>query len=352
MTTAAGPADEPVGTAHSAYPDAGLDRGAAQRAGGSLTLTTGIVAMVVALFLANPLPWIGAAIVITALFWSVPAMRRHAPIVARVVLPLLIGRLCVAVYFALHQSPALAPYVVHLAFDEALKEQFYDALATLYAIITALALVKGIEDFDGLRKIYAEEANRVYMLLDSIRYFENNGSTRTARAITEIRALLFDYTTNVAGRRDIGTRGPNARILNKCQDLVRDFECRDRDDEAALPEIMRELKELKVCRAARLGSIGNRIPAYLIAALWIMSAVLIIPFMAQAPAAGVVSYKLVYMIFVMGTLYSFLLIMLSDISSPYDGFWKVDMQVFETLRNEIRPEIDAQPEAVEGAPHA
>lgn len=245
-------------------------------------------------------------------------------------------------YFAVHQWDAFQPYLAYLSFDESLKEQFYNALATLYAIITALALVKGIEDFDTLKKLYSEEANRIYMLLDSIRYFEGNGSARTASAIIAIRNLLRDYAINLIGRLDTGTRGPNAQILNQCQTLIRTFECRDKDDEAALPEIMRELKELKICRINRIGSIGNRIPSYLIAALWIMSAVLIIPFMAQAPVPEAVSYKLIYMIFVMGTLYSFLLIMLSDISSPYDGFWRVDMQVFETLKREISLEHEAQ----------
>lgn len=347
MTTTAAPSPAPVQQAE-AHPVAVAT--AQAQGSGSLTLTTGAVAAVLALFLETPFYWLGAAIAGTLLFLVVPGLRRHAPIIARILLPLLIGRLCVAAYFVLHQNAALQPWLAHFAFDESLKEQFYDALATLYAIITALALVKGLEDFDGLRKVYAEEANRVYMLLDSIRYFENNGSTRTAFAIAEIRTLLLKYATNITERRDLDTRGANARILNRCQELVRDFECRDRDDEAALPEVMRELKELKVCRATRLGSIGNSLPAYLIAALWIMSAVLILPFMAQAPVDGVVSYKLIYMIAVMGTLYSFLLIMLSDINSPYDGFWMVDMGVFETLRDEIRAQISGQPADHEAAP--
>jgi hypothetical protein len=46
----------------------------------------------------------------------------------------------------------------------------------------------------------------------------------------------------------------------------------------------------------------------------------------------------------MGSLNSFLLLMLSDISDPFDGFWKVDLAPFEELRIALRQEMAEDPE--------
>jgi hypothetical protein len=47
-----------------------------------------------------------------------------------------------------------------------------------------------------------------------------------------------------------------------------------------------------------------------------------------------------YIIFLMGALNSFLLLMLSDISDPFDGFWKVRREAFDTLYASLRDEIE------------
>ena len=46
-----------------------------------------------------------------------------------------------------------------------------------------------------------------------------------------------------------------------------------------------------------------------------------------------------YMIFLMASLNSFLLIMLADISDPFDGFWAVDKKPFDDLTSELGKEL-------------
>ncbi len=48
-----------------------------------------------------------------------------------------------------------------------------------------------------------------------------------------------------------------------------------------------------------------------------------------------------YIIFLMGALNSFLLLMLSDISDPFDGFWQVNFDPFDELRLELADQMDA-----------
>ena len=46
-----------------------------------------------------------------------------------------------------------------------------------------------------------------------------------------------------------------------------------------------------------------------------------------------------YIIFLMGALNSFLLLMLADISDPFDGFWKVNMEPFRDLSHALEEEL-------------
>jgi hypothetical protein len=48
-------------------------------------------------------------------------------------------------------------------------------------------------------------------------------------------------------------------------------------------------------------------------------------------AANPTRYTQYYMIFLMASLNSYLLLMLSDINNCFDGFWMVDMKSFEEL---------------------
>jgi hypothetical protein len=78
---------------------------------------------------------------------------------------------------------------------------------------------------------------------------------------------------------------------------------------------------------------------------------LILPFLSEplttTNAAGQVVenpalFSQYYMIFLMATLNSFLLLMLSDIADPFDGFWNVDRQAFNDLADELEAEIECE----------
>jgi hypothetical protein len=110
-----------------------------------------------------------------------------------------------------------------------------------------------------------------------------------------------------------------------------------------LSAVMEAHGELGTLRAKRISAVREKIPIYLIVALWLSALGLILPFMATPPfgddSLGELRFGQYYILFLMGALNSFLLLMLSDISDPFDGFWQVDLSGFSDLAATLRAEM-------------
>ncbi len=335
------------------------------------------------------------ALLVIGLF--VPFVVRILSFIARCAAPLLLGVLVVMVYFSLHVYPdsfermffgfSTNDFLASVKFNENYKEVFYQAISTLYAIIVGLALVKGIEDVSEARKILAQEVYVVRSIWSYLKYFEPNENTiATTRAKQKIREHLLSYTGNVGSGLDTKDDPANRDILDRCRTKILELEPFDRDDKIAQQEIIREFERLGVLQAQRIGNIGGKISRFLLAALWMMSLALILPFMAEPlcvdplrPSAEQLTadytsgggfkpdpaalesalrqpecpdtpghrldddrYSQYYMIFIMVSFFSFLMLMLHDISNPDNGFWKVDTKPFQELSEELgmeQPEI-------------
>lgn len=280
------------------------------------------------------------ALAAATLIFSLPPFSRYASIVTRCILPFLIGRICVETYVAVQTLHVFSGVTVYLKLHEFYKEPFYTSISTLYAIITALALIKAIEDFDKIKNNLAGEARKIRSIMDFTRYFGKESTAVTEHAVNNINYILRCYARNVVARhKDNTVSGVNNDLLRKCQDEVAVVETKDHNDPHALGNLMRELSDLAALRVKRINSIGDTTPHYLIISLWIVSATLILPFFAEPllTQTGDISptrYTQYYMIFIMGTLFSFLMLMLADINDPFDGFWRVDMRAFEDIGKE------------------
>jgi hypothetical protein len=296
------------------------------------------------------LAYASGVILATSAFSYSKFLSRYASILCRCIMPFLIGGICVETYIFVHNSPILDGYIKYLRFNEFYKEPFYTAISTLYAIITALALVKSIEDFDEIKNNVAEEAHKVRSMLDLTEYFGNGNDDNTKIWIARLHDYLRDYARNVSNLADIAIRSVNYKVLRDCQHAIAQLKPVDENDKFSLQKLMEERAGLATLRVKRINSIGEVTPSYLIVALWLVSASLILPFFAEPlmvadPTnttqfiSNPVKYTQYYMIFLMGTLYSFLLLMLSDISNPFDGFWIVDMQAFDELTETVDAEL-------------
>ncbi len=266
----------------------------------------------------------------------------YAAILCRCILPLLIGGICVETYILIQSSDFAPQFAKYLIFNDKYNEIFYSGVATLYAIITALALVKGIEDFDAMKTIISDEAYKVRAISEMTYYFDIAQGSENHDTIVGLRQSLLRYSRNVAAMRDQHLRNENLQILRDCQALIAKLKPLDENDHHSLQNIMTAHGELGTLRSKRISAVGEKIPPYLIAALWLMALSLILPFMAEPlfveapkPVIGMMAnpgrFAQFYIIFLMGALNSFLLLMLSDISDPFDGFWKVNLRPFDEL---------------------
>ena len=280
----------------------------------------------------------------------------HGSILCRCILPLLIGGISVEVYTFINELSIAPDIIKFLTFDQQYTESFYSGIATLYAIITALALVKGIEDFDAMKQNIFDEAYKVGTISELTHYFDIDGDKGMREAVLGIRRKLLRYARNVAAMRDQSIKSENLQLLRECRGDIAKLTPEDENDEYSLQIILAAHGELGTLRSKRINAGGEKIPRYLIAALWVTALGLILPFMAEPlmipakpPATGLVENGLrfgqYYIIFLMGSLNSFLLLMLSDISDPFDGFWKVNLDPFNDLATTLAQDVggDQQP---------
>jgi hypothetical protein len=287
----------------------------------------------------------GAAVVLVL---AAGIFTDRAGIVCRTILPLLIGAVCVELYIVIQEWESARPLAGYVTFSEKYTENFYAGISTLYAIITALALVKGIEDFDAIRRNVSAEAYKVRAIFDMTYYFDNPNNIATRNAVNDIRDKLALYAANVAARRDIVLASENAALLRGCQVDISRLKSEDENDSLSLQNVLSAHNELGTLRAKRISAMSERIPSYLITALWLAALALILPFMAEpltidasAPQSGQIPnparFGQYFIIFVLGSLNSFLLLILTDISEHFDGYWQVDLTAFEELRDALSP---------------
>ncbi len=285
-------------------------------------------------------PFYLVAVVVVTLLLTVTPLARYASIASRCILPLVLGRVCVEMYVLVQTLPLLSGLTKYLVLDNFYKEPFYTSVSTLYAIITALALVKSIEDFGAIKNNVASEAQKIQTILDLTSYFGPGNNEKTKSAIRDLKVHLRAYARNVARHRDKTANAVNVGLLAKCQQAIADIDTADENDQYALRKLIEERSSLAEQRLRRINSIGDTTPRYLLVALWLVAIALILPFFtvplidpadAAHLAVNPTRYTQYYMIFLMGSLNSYLLLMLYDINEPFDGFWVVDLQAFEEL---------------------
>lgn len=332
------------------------------------------------------------------------------------IFPLILGLFAVVIYAILHKGPsgieslgvllpesttqAVADWfqqllvladeplrgVVRLVrFNADYKEQYYSALATLFAVIVGLALLKGIEGGDDTRQAYATEADMVRSMLGYLEYFESHEvSEKTRLAIGDLRAGLQAYAVSSAQDTPTCDAGAVTKELADCRRFILEVEPADEDDKIARSKVIELYEGLLMLRARRMSMDARSVPFYLRAALVLMAVALIAPFLAeplcvdlstavkqyglpvttvstasvaeqgyelkQCPAMengqqlylSPTRFSQYYMIFSLTAFFAFLLQLLQDVSTTHKGFWKVKPRAFQQLVSEMN-EAPASP---------
>ena len=248
----------------------------------------------------------------------------------RIFAPALVGLFAASLYFILNQF-ALNNGMI--AVDEFYGEQFYSVIATLYAIITALLLVKGIDSFNALGASINDESMKIRSINAYFNYFKPEEQADGGESIRQMQLCFQTYTRNVLEQASANHSHKNDQVIDACLRHCANISVADENDRFALQEIMRGLDELRTLRSHRINCASQKIPEYLINMLALMTAAIMLPFyFLYEPGVGF-NY---YIIFMLGTFGSFIFFLLTDINKPYDGLWKIDFTPYEAAQQEVQ----------------
>ncbi len=319
-------------------------------------------------------------------------------VISRLLFPVVLALALVAVYYKIHQLDTVdilgisvnVPLLLRLAqFDSDYQEPFYSAISTLYAIIIALALVKGMEGIDTIKTQISAEVAKVRSMWNYLTYFEIIDKDSAAHvggrsdmrddavlARHGLRVVLLNYCARAGDDLAAAADPQEASALDRGRGYIRTLVPRDDDDRIAYEELVRSFDELDELRARRASALQSGLPTYLLGALWVMSVALILPFLAEplcvasagaaaTPGAGVAAqsalpglfsgglteqmlgncpsgtelssrrYSMYFMIFVMAGFFSFMMLLLGDLAKLDSGFWRIDTRPFRRLHGEL-----------------
>lgn len=258
----------------------------------------------------------------------------------RLITPVAFAALMLGAYQFAHSLEPLIPLIGQDLddFEQYIGEQYYAVISTLFAIITALILVKGIESFDRLNTVIGEEANQVRSTVEFLYYFEEQDHNpmknidETMRQTGKIRRYLCEYCDDALSDPSSASSDTAYRILRETTKVVGAIECEDDNDRMALAEVMRGLNLLFSIRARRVACSRTKIPVYMLVTLGLMSLAIILPFFIGSPALHPFNPAIIAILTVFCT---FVLMLLRDINTPFEGFWRVDVRPFADLRRDL-----------------
>lgn len=285
----------------------------------------------------GPFVVIGIWAAIIAFIILVLGLKGHyADALLRLIFPVVFGVLMFALYHWSHDITYTKQILQQPFddFDQYTGEQYYAVISTLFAIITALILVKGIESFDKLNAIIVEEGNQVRSIVEFLYYFEENETNGYLnRAITHnIRNDMLKYCNESSKNPDVISSVDSNHILREATKHVGKIECEDENDKMALAEVMSGLNKLFSIRSQRVAFSRAKIPIYMIFTLGFMSLAIILPFFIGNPKEHPFN---AWIISILTTFCIFILMLLRDINSPFEGFWRVDTTAFDLTRQDI-----------------
>ena len=249
--------------------------------------------------------------------------------VRRFFAPLLIGAGAALLYFFANVSKLNQTI---FGVNEFYGEQFFSVFATLYAIITALVLVKGMEAFDHLNLSISQEAAKIRSINCYFLYYNISSHAKNADRIQSIRTILNTYVQRILEKANAGRSHENDGLIAQCVLACSEIECEDENDRIALGEIMRGLDELRMIRSDRISASNQKIPPYLIYMLAVMTIALTLPFYLHHDLGLNFNY---YIVFMIGTFGSFIFFLLTDINRPYSGGWTVDFTPYAETSVEL-----------------
>ena len=257
----------------------------------------------------------------------------------RVGIPTVIATATLILYAEVHKVSEFSQYSEILRSQWAAIGAYFSIISTLYAISIAFLLWKAMTDFDHLRSILRDEANKVKSIVIFLDYFDDVKGEQTEIAVNKIKQTLSDYVARVTDFNKPDTDRLNADRLRRCIGLIERIEAPKPNDIIALENVINSLSDLIMIRSARTSALENRMSPYLFAILFMMSSCIVLMFFifdsTQFGSTHII-------IFVLSFFYSFVLILLIDLDHPFNGYWNIKIHAFGEVLEMLAPRESAQ----------
>lgn len=254
--------------------------------------------------------------------------------VFRVIIPIVVGLGLVSLYRYLYQVPEAIDFLSASARNNFYLERLFQSLSTLYAIMTAFLLWKGISDHDDLRLVLKDEGSQIQSVIGFLNYLKSPANKKYTH---EVRKKLATYLERIVQGESITAHEGNYDLLSDIRTDIGKMEANGKKESVAVAEIMKGLNKLFQIRMKRISYMESRLSPYILIALGFMSLSIIYVLFTSPPADTVVIDTI---IFIMGTLMSFMLMMLIDIGTPFEGYWKLKVDSFQQIKTNLNKEID------------
>lgn len=247
--------------------------------------------------------------------------------------PALLGALCTGGYYALNVSGLNLGLV---AVDPFYGEQFFAVLSTLYAITTAMVMIKGLETVNSLSASILREATKIRSVGSLSAAFEGEDARAAMR---RLRGELMIYVDNVREQKGADRSRKNDGVIDGCRRIVASIGAQTHVDVLLKIELLREIEALRLLRAERAAIAETRLPGYLVWMLAVMTAAIIAPFFLEHTAAINFNY---YAIFLLSGFGSFIFFMILDINQPYDGLWQVNFAPLDEASADLETSLETR----------
>jgi len=295
--------------------------------------------------------WYLIVIVAPIALYLFPAFSRFSyTINFRIILPFSVGLLFVGLYQYFPEFmasgnavPTLTANGLQLKAPEPntkifeVNPTFVDAVTVLYAVCAAFLLWKGLNDFDELKSVLYEEASEMKSLSNYFTYLsEGDKQDENTEIANDLRALFIEYIDNLTKGEEIIVSHDNEEILRECLNLIGKFKDTDVNDRIAIAEVMKGLNHLTLLRSKRSVCIEKRMSPFILVLIAVMSLAMSATFFGDASQEFGVNHIL---IFLLPAFYTSLFMTLLDLSSPFDGYWKVKCDSMNGVKERLREEI-------------
>jgi len=130
----------------------------------------------------------------------------------------------------------------------------------------------------------------------------------------------------------------NEGVIEDCLMAIGKLDAVDLNDEIALEEILKSCNRISVLRSKRTVCIEKRMSPFILGLMLLMSMTMVSSFFGKATGQFNIDYVYVFMLPVF---YASIFMTLLDLSSPFDGYWKIKLEAIDGVREKLERQLRA-----------